>query len=550
MSHPDHHFPSRLCWIFAVLCSAQLVASEPDATSAGVPYQGYVIKRVVVARSGPGMDHYPTDVLLLGEEVEVLDVEGNWLALRAPRDSYSWVSTEHLRLAPDKKSAEVLRNDVAAWVGSNVEAIERHVSQVTLRRGERVMVLETRNLAADSTRATAARPDDGQEPTSEADMQPGSKANSTSRSRTWAKIEPPMGERRWVPAADIGHTPPAEARTAAARRASPGDGGRVEEDREGSSDNREADHGAADSGLTDNGWTDRSRGISRRGRLDDPSDDWSSPSRPRTDSTRLSDGNRAGLATEPAVGSWTALLNFPPGASFDDRLARVQLALSRAVAGGGTVAQMDLLEQQAARLVQAGGNAYERGRATRLLESVREFRKLARRRQATIKRAGYTGPEESGPIGNGLRSAGDPSQPRSLIESVSLEFQAAMDAAGLARPASSDAGMSDPSASPYLAEGWLMPVSSPSRAAPPFVLMNDEGHPVAFVTPAPGVNLRRYVDKQVGITGQRAFGVLDRQHVVAHRAIELARHRDQPAVERASSPWIRTRDAEPPTRLR
>jgi hypothetical protein len=67
---------------------------------------------------------------------------------------------------------------------------------------------------------------------------------------------------------------------------------------------------------------------------------------------------------------------------------------------------------------------------------------------------------------------------------------------------------------------------------------------VAFVTPAPGVNLRRYVDKQVGIMGQSAFGVLNRQHVVAHRAIELARHRDSAVPPRTASPWIRTREAD------
>jgi uncharacterized protein YgiM (DUF1202 family) len=544
MSRHASQLLRRFGGTFAVLCSAVLVAAEPASPKTEIPYHGYVTKRVVVARSGPGMDHYPTDALLLGERVEVLEEDGKWLALRAPRDSFSWISAEYLRFAQDKKSAEVLRNDVTAWVGSNIEAIERHASQVTLRRGERVVVLETRNLTPDEPDSTGtsssnsnARATEGTN--SEVDGNSGPKANSTSRAKTWVKIEPPTGERRWVPAADIGLTPPADAQAVAARR------GREGETREGESLEQASDD-------AEHGWTDRSRGISRRNRVDDLETGLGLGSDPRSrfEAARRSATGRDGLSTEPAVGSWTSLLNFPSGASFDDRLARVQLALSRAVAGGGTVAQMDLLEQQAARLVQEGRNAYERGRATRLLESVREFRKLARRRQATMKRADYTGPKEDGPVGSGLASAGNSANPRSLIESVTLEVQAAIDAAGFASFQSGDDDGSDPSANPYLAEGWLMPVSSPSRAAPPFVLMNAEGHPVAFVTPAPGVNLRRYVDKQVGIMGQRAFGVLDRQHVVAHRAIELARHRDQPAVQRASSPWIRTRDSEPATRRR
>jgi hypothetical protein len=66
-----------------------------------------------------------------------------------------------------------------------------------------------------------------------------------------------------------------------------------------------------------------------------------------------------------------------------------------------------------------------------------------------------------------------------------------------------------------------MPVASLQRPAPPFVVMDAEGQPIAFVTPAPGLNLRRYIDRRVGIIGQPSFTVLDKPHVIAHRVVLL-----------------------------
>jgi hypothetical protein len=74
-----------------------------------------------------------------------------------------------------------------------------------------------------------------------------------------------------------------------------------------------------------------------------------------------------------------------------------------------------------------------------------------------------------------------------------------------------------------------------------------DGLPLAFVSPAPGLNLRRYIDHEIGIVGESSFSVSlnDKQypHVVAHRVVELARHRGKESVASArhKSPWIRYR---------
>ena len=51
--------------------------------------------------------------------------------------------------------------------------------------------------------------------------------------------------------------------------------------------------------------------------------------------------------------------------------------------------------------------------------------------------------------------------------------------------------------------GWLMPVHSTKRIAPPFALLDDTGQVKCYVTPSPGLNLRRYVREFVSVRGQR-----------------------------------------------
>ncbi len=55
------------------------------------------------------------------------------------------------------------------------------------------------------------------------------------------------------------------------------------------------------------------------------------------------------------------------------------------------------------------------------------------------------------------------------------------------------------------AEGWLMPVHSTRRVAPPFALLDNDGRVLCYVQPSPGLNLRRHTKKYVGVFGDRQF---------------------------------------------
>ena len=58
--------------------------------------------------------------------------------------------------------------------------------------------------------------------------------------------------------------------------------------------------------------------------------------------------------------------------------------------------------------------------------------------------------------------------------------------------------------------GRLTTVDSPKLGAPRYALLDEGGTVRCYVTPAPGLNLRGYVGKQVGVTGSR--GYMPEQH--------------------------------------
>lgn len=66
--------------------------------------------------------------------------------------------------------------------------------------------------------------------------------------------------------------------------------------------------------------------------------------------------------------------------------------------------------------------------------------------------------------------------------------------------------------------GRLAPVISQKTGDPQYALVDSTNAVISFVTPAPGVNLRPYVDKYVGVNGQRGYLTdLQRQHISVQR---------------------------------
>ena len=72
--------------------------------------------------------------------------------------------------------------------------------------------------------------------------------------------------------------------------------------------------------------------------------------------------------------------------------------------------------------------------------------------------------------------------------------------------------------------GRLSPVISQKAGGPQFALVDASNAVVSFITPAPGVNLRPYVDKYVGVNGQRGY-LTDLQRAAHQRAARDAARR-------------------------
>jgi hypothetical protein len=131
-------------------------------------------------------------------------------------------------------------------------------------------------------------------------------------------------------------------------------------------------------------------------------------------------------------------------------------------------------------------------------------------------------------------------QARQLLDRIA-EFEQLQGRMDQPAPGPSPAGSAVPAASPapapaetaaktandvqYDGSGWLVPVHSATGTAPPFALLDAQGEVLGYVSPTPGLNLQRYVRKQVGIFGQRGYiPSLNKPHVTAERIVDLDRH--------------------------
>jgi hypothetical protein len=77
----------------------------------------------------------------------------------------------------------------------------------------------------------------------------------------------------------------------------------------------------------------------------------------------------------------------------------------------------------------------------------------------------------------------------------------------------------------YDVAGWLMKVHASDQPAPPYAILDDNGRVLEFVSPAPGLNLHRYLKKRVGIFGYQSYlASLKTPHITVYRIVDLARH--------------------------
>jgi len=473
-------------WSCAFATTCCLAAGTARVADASYPAAAYVQSDQAEVRSGPGTEYYVTEHVAWGTKVEVHRLDpGGWAAIRPPEGSFSWVPASDLKPTDDPGLAEVVGQDVVTRVGSR-ESDLRDTPYVRLTAGELVELLGSE---------AASNPAEGASP-------------------AWYKITPPSGEFRFVRQEALSQLPPT---------------------REGKRQARSTAHEESPARGAGN----------RAANLPDPAGAGWSASRPSDPPAPASTaGPDAGPAPaeqsdkqQPSAGGAAGepgLLNLAPSLpapTVDDELNRLDLNLSLQVAQETASWQLDELRTGTAHCLAMAADPVVRHRASTLLQRIDQFLDLQRRHQAFGRENDrFQAPAE-------LDFAATTGQPRissSAVQPASATTVSAPqdDALGsdgaTSRPSTETVSSDDaPTAVAFDAQGWLAPVISPRKEMPQYALTDADGAVVHFVSPAPGMNLHRYLRQEVGIYGQRGYmPEFGKPHLTAQRIVVLDRHRD------------------------
>jgi len=168
---------------------------------------------------------------------------------------------------------------------------------------------------------------------------------------------------------------------------------------------------------------------------------------------------------------------------FQGELEDIDLRLSTMVAEEPTVWSFDAMRQRARAMFNLAETAVERGRARRLMNRLANFADIKRRHGEMVV------------------------------------VQEKIDRAGSKLAAAT--ALPHPLEDRFDGVGQLTRVVSPKVGAPRFALVDEQGEVRCYVSPAPGVNLRHYLGRRVGVTGNRGYMPEQRAHHVMARHVNL-----------------------------
>jgi uncharacterized protein YraI len=469
----------------AGISASQLRAEET------FPYTAYVQSNDVYVRSGPGENYYPVVKLAQGTTVEVYRHDpGGWYAIRPPEGSFSWVSAEFLK--PTEGNIAVITGEkVMARVGTAFSDL-RDVIQVRLDRGEEVEVIEAKHFGTGPA------------------------------AKTWYKIAPPAGEFRWVAGKFLDRQAPEpetrdkgpENNLLIARHVKK----TQREDEDLPADDLIDERKAARRARYEEGTDDeespvrQTSGYRRRTPVRDLDDDELDRDEPRFDKLERRERDlRAGYEKESPVRLRTPS-NRTKQETLAEELDRLDLDLSRMVAEEPTVWDFSDIGARAERAAARVETAVERGRARDILRKVARFEEIQERylrvvdvradtdrrnQQLVASSRAYREPARYEPT----RNEPTRNEPAATATVRSIETLPNAD-----------------ERSGYDGVGRLMQVVARGNGAPQFALLDKSGAVRFYVTPAPGVNLQKYLGREVGVSG--TIGYLPNeaaQHVTAKR---------------------------------
>ena len=173
---------------------------------------------------------------------------------------------------------------------------------------------------------------------------------------------------------------------------------------------------------------------------------------------------------------------------FQMELDRIELDLSVMVVEEPTVWSFDTMRERVDMLLDRAQTAVERGRARLLADKIARFDDIRRRQEAVSAMRDRT--DRTSRVLAGLR-------PRDADRNLAIDGR-------------------------FDGVGRLTDVASPKIGAPRYALVDKSNEVRCYVTPAPGVNLRSYIGRSIGVTGTRGYMPEQRaNHVMARHITAL-----------------------------
>ncbi|MDA0253275.1 MAG: hypothetical protein O3C39_00460 [Planctomycetota bacterium] len=447
-----------LALLIMSLLAAGAVAGEQREHA--LPVTARVTASQTLLRAGPGDDFYPTARLGRSTEVEVwaIDLSG-YCAVRPLEGSFSWVRAADVEIPEDAsrapghattESVGVVVNDATvARIGSQLNDL-RHVSQVALEAGERVVVLERVSIP------------------------------NGRHAGDWLRIKAPAGEFRWAWAADL-DLPPALVAVADETPSGAGAGAGLAAAAEAIAAVRDA------SVAVTQAVADVEPGV-EAGVADDEPGMFADPA----GVVRLLSGwlprgtNVFDLSSPPAAPAVAGGAAAVPA----DELADIDLALSLAVAGPSEQWNLSPIRERLRLAATRATSGAERTRAEAIDARLSRFEAIQARQQALVTPAEQAdSPLRLGSMWSSLSTLGSrPIRPGVLPGG---------------RPADGRPDWTPPDQ--METTGRLATVISRRPDAPRWALVDGNNNVLVFVTPRPGVSLAPMVGQQVTVRGARGY---------------------------------------------
>jgi uncharacterized protein YgiM (DUF1202 family) len=123
--------------------SAAAPGDSQEVESTSFPYTAEITGDDVYVRSGPGTNFYHCGKLNKGEKVKVVDKQFSWSRIVPPAGSFSWISTDYVKISPGDPSVGTVTGDnVRVYAGSDyVKPLYSTTLQGKLSTGEKVKLL-------------------------------------------------------------------------------------------------------------------------------------------------------------------------------------------------------------------------------------------------------------------------------------------------------------------------------------------------------------------------------------------------------------------------